>query len=123
MPARLVFPAALVALALGLVVLEGCFEARELRAAATGGEARFFLGTDSAPHPRAGKESACGCAGIYTAHAALELYAELHAVGAVDHWDRVLEVFGLARPEPLMKVACASAASGSATRRRSASPP
>ena len=38
--------------------------------------ANFFLGTDSAPHPRSEKESACGCAGCFTAHAALELYAE-----------------------------------------------
>lgn len=47
-----------------------------LVAAATSGNAKFFLGTDSAPHPVHAKESACGCAGIYTAHAALELYAE-----------------------------------------------
>ncbi len=47
-----------------------------LVAAATGGNPRFFLGTDSAPHLRQAKESACGCAGIYTAHAAIELYAE-----------------------------------------------
>ena len=44
--------------------------------AATSGEPRFFLGTDSAPHPRHAKESACGCAGLYTAHAGIELYAE-----------------------------------------------
>ncbi len=44
--------------------------------AATGGSPKFFLGTDSAPHARDAKESACGCAGIYTAHAAIELYAE-----------------------------------------------
>ena len=56
-----------------------------LLAAATGGETRFFLGTDSAPHPRAAKESACGCAGIYTAHAALALYAEaFDSVGALE---------------------------------------
>ena len=48
-----------------------------LVAAATSGEACFFLGTDSAPHPRTSKESACGCAGIYTAHTALPLYAEV----------------------------------------------
>lgn len=48
-----------------------------LIAAATGGDARFFLGTDSAPHTRDSKESSCGCAGVYTAHAALELYAEV----------------------------------------------
>lgn len=45
--------------------------------AATSGDARFFLGTDSAPHVRNLKEHACGCAGCYTAHAALELYAEV----------------------------------------------
>ncbi len=44
--------------------------------AATGGNPKFFLGTDSAPHAKSAKESACGCAGIYTAYAALELYAE-----------------------------------------------
>jgi len=44
--------------------------------AATGGDPHFFLGTDSAPHARDTKETACGCAGIYTAHAAIELYAE-----------------------------------------------
>ena len=44
--------------------------------AATSGNPKFFLGTDSAPHPRSGKETACGCAGCYTAYAALELYAE-----------------------------------------------
>jgi len=46
-----------------------------LVAAATSGNAKFFLGTDSAPHSKGAKESACGCAGIYSAHAALELYA------------------------------------------------
>lgn len=45
--------------------------------AATSGNAKFFLGTDSAPHPQGAKESACGCAGSYTAHAAIELYAEV----------------------------------------------
>lgn len=45
--------------------------------AATSGHPRFFLGTDSAPHPQREKESACGCAGAYSAHAALELYAEV----------------------------------------------
>jgi dihydroorotase len=41
------------------------------------GDPRFFLGTDSAPHARHAKESACGCAGIFSAHAAIELYAEI----------------------------------------------
>ena len=52
--------------------------------AATGGNARFFLGTDSAPHPAHLKEHATGCAGCYTAHAAMELYAEaFDAAGAI----------------------------------------
>ncbi|HZF24890.1 MAG TPA: dihydroorotase [Steroidobacteraceae bacterium] len=44
--------------------------------AATSGDPRFFLGTDSAPHARSTKETACGCAGMFSAHAAIELYAE-----------------------------------------------
>jgi dihydroorotase len=53
--------------------------------AATSGSTKFFLGTDSAPHVKAAKETACGCAGMYTAHAAIELYAEaFEAVGALD---------------------------------------
>jgi dihydroorotase len=53
--------------------------------AATSGSDRFFLGTDSAPHPAHLKEHAVGCAGCYTAHAALELYAEaFEAAGALD---------------------------------------
>lgn len=54
--------------------------------AATSGNAKFFLGTDSAPHPRSAKENVCGCAaGCYTAHAAIELYAEaFDAVGKLD---------------------------------------
>ncbi len=53
--------------------------------AAVSGDPKFFLGTDSAPHTRSAKESACGCAGIYTAHAAVELYAEAFAAaGALD---------------------------------------
>ena len=46
-----------------------------LVAAATSGNSKFFLGSDSAPHARHTKEAACGCAGLYTAHAAIELYA------------------------------------------------
>lgn len=56
-----------------------------LLSAATSGDARFFLGTDSAPHGRSTKEAACGCAGIYSAHAAIEFYAEaFESVGALD---------------------------------------
>ncbi|CUA83592.1 MULTISPECIES: dihydroorotase [Gulbenkiania] len=58
--------------------------------AATSGSPRFFLGTDSAPHAQGAKEAACGCAGMYTAHAALELYAE--AFEEADALDR-LEAF------------------------------
>jgi len=53
--------------------------------AATSGSPKFFLGTDSAPHAKGAKESACGCAGSYTAHAAIELYTEaFETVGALD---------------------------------------
>jgi dihydroorotase len=55
--------------------------------AATGGSPKFFLGTDSAPHGRHAKESACGCAGCYSAHAALELYAQ--AFEGADALDRL----------------------------------
>ncbi len=63
--------------------------------AATSGSPRFFLGSDSAPHARNNKESACGCAGIYTAHAAIELYAELFArEGALDRLAEFASGFG-----------------------------
>ena len=59
-----------------------------LRQAATSGDPSFFLGTDSAPHPRAGKESSCGCAGIYNAPYALESYlAVFEAEGALQHFE------------------------------------
>ncbi len=63
--------------------------------AATSGNPKFFLGTDSAPHPRPGKEAACGCAGCYTAHAALELYAEaFDSVGALDRLEAFASFHG-----------------------------
>lgn len=63
--------------------------------AATSGDPRFFLGTDSAPHARANKETACGCAGCYTAHAALELYAEaFDRAGALDKLEAFASHFG-----------------------------
>jgi dihydroorotase len=66
-----------------------------LLAAATSGDPRFFLGTDSAPHPRSRKESACGCAGIFSAHAAIELYAEAFAsVGALNKLESFASRFG-----------------------------
>ncbi|MCL2912819.1 dihydroorotase [Shewanella corallii] len=56
-----------------------------LLAAAASGSKKFFLGTDSAPHTKDKKEASCGCAGSYTAHAALELYAEaFESVNALD---------------------------------------
>ena len=63
--------------------------------AATSGNPKFFLGTDSAPHARGAKEAACGCAGIYTAHAAIELYAAaFEEAGALDKLEGFASVFG-----------------------------
>ena len=63
--------------------------------AATSGNPKFFLGTDSAPHARGTKEAACGCAGIYTAHAALELYATaFEEMGALDKLEGFASLFG-----------------------------
>jgi dihydroorotase len=63
--------------------------------AATSGSPKFFLGTDSAPHAIGAKESGCGCAGCYTAHAALELYATaFEAVGALDKLEGFASHFG-----------------------------
>ena len=63
--------------------------------AATSGNPKFFLGTDSAPHARDTKETACGCAGVYTAHAALELYAEaFEEAGALDKLEGFASHFG-----------------------------
>lgn len=57
---------------------------RALLGAIASGDRKFFLGTDSAPHARGAKEAACGCAGMFTAHAALPLYAEaFEAAGAL----------------------------------------
>ncbi|WP_162047823.1 dihydroorotase [Vibrio taketomensis] len=60
-----------------LPILKRNTHQQALIAAATSGSKKFFLGTDSAPHAKDKKEAACGCAGSYTAHAALELYAEV----------------------------------------------
>ena len=68
-----------------LPVLKREIHRQALVAAATSGNPKFFLGTDSAPHARASKETCCGAAGMYTAHAAIELYAEVfEAAGALD---------------------------------------
>jgi dihydroorotase len=66
-----------------------------LIAAATSGNPRFFLGTDSAPHERATKETASGCAGMFTAHAAIELYAEaFERAGRLDRLEGFASHFG-----------------------------
>ncbi len=63
--------------------------------AATSGNKKFFLGTDSAPHEQHAKESACGCAGIYTAHAAIELYAEVfEQAGKLDKLEAFASFYG-----------------------------
>ena len=63
--------------------------------AATSGNPKFFLGTDSAPHARHTKEAACGCAGCYTALSALELYAEaFEQAGALDRLEAFASFFG-----------------------------
>jgi len=66
-----------------------------LIAAATSGSPKFFLGTDSAPHAQGAKEAACGCAGSYTAHAALELYAEaFEAANALNKLEAFASFYG-----------------------------
>ncbi|HBA09053.1 MAG TPA: dihydroorotase, partial [Methylotenera mobilis] len=63
--------------------------------AATSGNPKFFLGTDSAPHAKHTKEAACGCAGMYTAHTAMELYAEaFEAAGALDKLEGFASFYG-----------------------------
>jgi dihydroorotase len=66
-----------------------------LARAATSGNPKFFLGTDSAPHARADKETLCGHAGIYTAHAAIELYAEVfERAGVLDKLEAFASFYG-----------------------------
>jgi len=63
--------------------------------AAISGNPKFFLGTDSAPHSKGAKESDCGCAGIYTSHAAIELYAEVfEQAGALEKLEAFASCFG-----------------------------
>jgi len=66
-----------------------------LVAAATSGNPKFFLGTDSAPHAQDNKETSCGCAGIYSAHAAIELYAEVfEKANALDKLEGFASFYG-----------------------------
>ncbi len=77
---------------------------RAVLEAATSGDPRFFLGTDSAPHPRSAKHAACGCAGCFSAPVALALYAEaFDAAGALDRLEGFAshhgaDFYGLPRP-------------------------
>ena len=86
-----------------LPVLKRERDREALVAAATGDDPRFFLGTDSAPHARHTKETACGCAGIFSAHAAIELYAEaFEGAGRLDRLEafaseRGADFYGVAR--------------------------
>ncbi|NWG29915.1 MAG: dihydroorotase [Rhodocyclaceae bacterium] len=78
-----------------LPVLKRETHRQALVAAATSGNSKFFLGTDSAPHGKKTKEAACGCAGCYTAHAGIELYAEaFEAAGALDRLEGFASFFG-----------------------------
>ncbi len=80
-----------------LPVLKRETHRQALIAAVTSGNPRFFLGTDSAPHSRSAKESDCGCAGCYTAHAGIELYAEaFDAAGALDRLEAFASLNGAA---------------------------
>jgi dihydroorotase len=88
-----------------LPVLKRERDREALLAAATGDDPRFFLGTDSAPHARHTKEAACGCAGIFSAHAAIELYAEaFEQAGRLDRLEafaseRGADFYGVPRNE------------------------
>lgn len=78
-----------------LPILKRNIHQQALLKAATSGNPRFFLGTDSAPHAVHKKEHSCGCAGCYTAYSAIELYAEaFEAAGALDKLEDFASVFG-----------------------------
>lgn len=78
-----------------LPVLKRSIHQQALLDVSTSAHSRFFLGTDSAPHARPTKETACGCAGCYSAHAAIELYAEIFdQAGALDKLEAFASFFG-----------------------------
>ena len=78
-----------------LPVLKREIHRKALLKAATSGNKKFFLGTDSAPHAQHTKETTCGCAGCYTAHAAIELYAEaFEQAGALDKLEGFASFYG-----------------------------
>ncbi len=76
-------------------ILKRSEDQQALMAAAMSGQSKFFLGTDSAPHAVEKKESGCGCAGIYSAHAAIEFYAEIFEKNnALDKLENFASRFG-----------------------------
>lgn len=78
-----------------LPILKRNIHQQKLQEVATSGNPKFFLGTDSAPHAKGAKESACGCAGCYSAFAAIELYAEIFEdLGALDKLEGFASHFG-----------------------------
>ncbi|MCU0977417.1 MAG: dihydroorotase [Steroidobacteraceae bacterium] len=78
-----------------LPILKRARDREALIEAATSGSPKFFLGTDSAPHARHTKEASCGCAGVFSAHAAIELYAEaFEEAGALDRLEGFASRFG-----------------------------
>lgn len=78
-----------------LPILKAGVDQLALQRAAISGNAKFFLGTDSAPHARHTKESACGCAGCYSAPVAIELYAAIfEQLGALDRLESFASHFG-----------------------------
>ncbi len=78
-----------------LPILKRASHQEALIQAAASGNPKFFLGTDSAPHAKGAKEAACGCAGSYTAHAAIELYAEaFEQAGALDKLEGFASLHG-----------------------------
>lgn len=78
-----------------LPILKRSTHQQALVAAATSGNPKFFLGTDSAPHSLENKETSCGCAGCYSAYAAIELYAEVfEQAGALDKLEAFASHFG-----------------------------
>lgn len=78
-----------------LPVLKSQADREALLAVVASGDPRFFLGTDSAPHARGAKEAACGCAGIFSAHGAIELYAEaFDSIGALERLEAFASAHG-----------------------------
>jgi len=78
-----------------LPILKAEIHRAALLEAATSGSPKFFLGTDSAPHPTGMKETSCGCAGIYSAHAAIEFYTQIFdTAGKIEFLEDFTSSFG-----------------------------